>query len=64
MHVLRLPVVSELTGLPRSTVYLYMKNNQFPKPVKLGARSVGWIKEEVIEWLRQRKDLRSNFPTS
>lgn len=51
-------MVSELTGLPRSTLYLYMKNDQFPKPVKLGIRSVGWIKEEVDEWLRQRKNLR------
>jgi len=53
-------MVSELTGLPRSTLYLYMKNDQFPKPVKLGVRSVGWIKEEVDEWLRLRKSLRIN----
>ncbi len=58
MHILRFPQVSELTGLPRSTLYFYMKNNQFPKPVKLGVRSVGWIKEEVVEWLNQRKNLR------
>ncbi len=58
MRVLRFPVVSELTGLPRSTLYLYMKNGQFPQPVKLGVRSVGWIKEEVDEWLRQRKSMR------
>lgn len=60
MRVLRFPMVSELTGLPRSTLYLYMKNDQFPKPVKLGVRSVGWIKEEVDEWLRQRKRLRAS----
>ncbi|WP_330863503.1 AlpA family transcriptional regulator [Acidovorax sp. BoFeN1] len=60
MRVLRFPMVSELTGLPRSTLYLYMKNDQFPKPVKLGVRSVGWIKEEVDEWLRLRKSLRIN----
>ncbi|MBL0427980.1 helix-turn-helix transcriptional regulator [Ramlibacter alkalitolerans] len=60
MRVLRLPAVSELTGLPRSTLYLYMKNNQFPKPVKLGLRSVGWIKEEVDEWLSERKNARGS----
>jgi prophage regulatory protein len=60
MRVLRLPAVSELTGLPRSTLYLYMKSNQFPKPVKLGLRSVGWIKEEVEDWLRERKDARGS----
>lgn len=60
MRVLRLRGVSELTGLPKSTLYLYMKNNHFPMPVKLGVRSVGWIEEEVEAWLNQRKELRSS----
>ena len=64
MQVLRFPVVSRVTGLPRSTLYLYMKNNQFPKPMKLGVRSVGWIKEEVDEWLQQRSNSRSLWWTS
>ena len=58
MRVLRFPMVSEMTGLPRSTLYLYIKNNQFPKPIKIGIRSVGWMKEEVEEWLRRKKDVR------
>ena len=59
MQVLRFPAVSRVTGLPRSTLYLYMKNDQFPKPIKLGMRSVGWIKEEIDEWLQQRKNSRN-----
>lgn len=58
MVIMRLPAVSEVTGLPRSTLYQYMKNNRFPKPVKLGVRSVGWIKEEVDAWLAKRMELR------
>lgn len=58
MQVLRMPQVRELTGLPRSTLYLYVKRSQFPKPVKLGVRTVGWIKEEVEQWLRQRMESR------
>lgn len=42
----------------RSTLYLYIKNNQFPKPIKLGIQSVGWIQEVVEQWLRQRMELR------
>lgn len=55
MRILRLPMVSELTGLPKSTLYLYIKQAKFPRPIKLGARSVGWIKEEVEDWLKERK---------
>ena len=58
MTILRLPEVNRVTGLPRSTIYLYMKNNQFPKPIKLGVRSVGWIKEEIDEWVARRMEKR------
>ncbi len=44
--------------MPRSTLYLYIKKNEFPKPVKLGVRSVGWVKAEVDEWLAKRMGLR------
>ncbi len=31
---------------------------QFPKRVKLGVNRVGWIEEEVQEWLQSRIDER------
>jgi prophage regulatory protein len=31
---------------------------QFPKRVRLGANRVGWVEEEVLEWLQQRIDAR------
>lgn len=58
MRILRLPAVSELTGLPRSTLYQYMSKGLFPKPIKLGVRTVGWIHDEVDQWLRQKRDSR------
>lgn len=58
MIILRLPAVSKVTGLPRSTLYLYIKTNQFPRPIKLGVRSVGWIKEEIDEWLAKKIGMR------
>lgn len=58
MRILRLPAVRELTGLPRSTLYLYMSKGLFPKPIKLGVRSVGWIQDEVDQWLREKMGSR------
>lgn len=51
MRVLKLRQVLEITGLSRSTLYLYIKNRQFPSPIKLGPKRVGWIEEEVNSWL-------------
>jgi prophage regulatory protein len=31
---------------------------QFPKRVKLGVNRVGWLEEEVQEWLQSRIDAR------
>lgn len=34
------------------------KAGKFPKRVKLGRNRVGWIEDEVLDWLQQRIDER------
>ena len=53
-RILRLPSVKDLTGLSRSTIYLRISQDQFPKPISLGSRAVGWIEDEVLDWLDQQ----------
>ena len=53
-RILRLPIVIELTGLSRSTIYLHIKNGVFPKPISLGRRAVGWLESDIQQWLDQR----------
>lgn len=45
--LLRLPTVKAETGASRSTIYLRIQQGLWPKPVKLGPRSVGWPASEV-----------------
>lgn len=52
--ILRLPNVKARTGLSRSTIYLRIAEGTFPAPVSLGGRAVGWIEQEVNDWLLQR----------
>ncbi len=56
--VLRLKSVMEMTGMSRSSIYLYVEKGIFPKPIRLGPRAVGWILDEVESWLKTRLDLR------
>ena len=44
------------TGLARSTIYALMKEKKFPGPISLGSRSVGWIRQEVLDWINRRID--------
>jgi len=52
--ILRRKQVEARTGLARSTIYQYVKDGVFPKPVQLGARAVGWLEAEVSAWIAAR----------
>ncbi|WP_394560457.1 helix-turn-helix transcriptional regulator [Aquipseudomonas alcaligenes] len=60
MKVIRLQQVMEMTGLGRSTVYKYVSEDWFPKPIPLGGRSVGWLESEVSEWILGRIEERDS----
>jgi prophage regulatory protein len=52
MKLIKLKAVMDCTGLGRPTVYNYIAENQFSKPVSLGARAVAWecrIEERDLE---------------
>lgn len=48
--IYRLPEVINMTGLSRSSIYLRVSTNEFPKPIKIGRRAVGWPEESIIAW--------------
>lgn len=52
--LLRLAMVLIMTGQGRSAVYAGIKNGTFPRPVKLGTRSVAWVKSEIDQWIAER----------
>ena len=52
----RLPEVMAHTGLSRSSIYSKMGLDDFPQSINLGLRSVGWIADEVEQWINDRID--------
>ena len=46
-RLIRLPEVQHRVGLGRSTIYRWMAEGQFPKPVQLGGYAVAWAEDEV-----------------
>jgi prophage regulatory protein len=53
---LRFPAVLAKTGLSRSTIYLKISRGEFPAPVKLGQRAVGWPETAIDRWIATRID--------
>ena len=55
LTILRRKQVEARTGLSRSTIYARLREGgDFPKPIQLGAQSVGWLESEIDAWLRER----------
>ena len=48
-----------LTGLSRSTIYRLVDKGDFPKPIKLSPRIIGWEEEAVLRWKEDK--VSSNF---
>ena len=51
---LRLPEVKAATGLSKSSLYAVIRANSFPPPVRLGPRTVAWLRSEVKQWAAER----------
>ena len=45
--------ITEFTGLSDKWFYKLIKDDKFPKPIKLG-RSSRWLKSEVEAWLEEK----------
>lgn len=54
IRIIRIRDVIALTGLSRSAIYAAVKAGTFPRQVKLSARSSGWVRGEVVAWMKAR----------
>ena len=45
----------------RTTLYRWIKDGRFPKPIRIGPNSVAWRWEAIEEWLADR-EAQTNFP--
>jgi len=50
-RILRRAAVEDRTGETRSTIYAKMSRGEFPKPVKLGEKAVGWVEAEIEAYI-------------
>ena len=41
-------------GISRSMLFALVKSGEFPKPIRLTSRTVGFVEREVDGWIRDR----------
>jgi prophage regulatory protein len=50
----RLPEVKAVTGLSKTSLYALIREKSFPAPVRLGPRTVAWVRSEIRQWAAER----------
>ena len=61
-RLLTLRDVTAATALSRSAVYALMAESRFPKPIRIGARAVRWVEQEVLDFIASRPRAGSERP--
>ena len=57
-RILRRKAVTAMTGLSFSSFNRYELAGKFPKRVKLGGYSVGWLESEIQQWIKEKQAAR------
>jgi prophage regulatory protein len=52
--LLRVREVKRITGLSTSRLYALIKENKFPRQIRLGTMSVAWSSIEISDWVATR----------
>lgn len=52
-RLIRLPAVELATGFKKSTLYGWIKEGKFPKPIQIG-RASAWPESSVLQWVQDR----------
>ncbi len=58
--ILRKPEVIAYTGVPASSLTRLVSTGQFPKPIRLSARAIGWLRSDLDAWIEARVAQRDN----
>jgi prophage regulatory protein len=51
--------VAAVTRLSPVTIWRLQRKGLFPQRVKLGAKRVGWVEREVLDWIDARMAARA-----
>lgn len=54
LRFIRFAAVRDRTGLSRSTIWRLERRGAFPKHRRIAVNAVGWLEEEVNEWVLAR----------
>ena len=58
--VLHFKDVQRGVSLSRSAIYSRLADRDFPKPIQLGPRAIGWLQADIDGWIKTRTRKNGN----
>ncbi|MCP4988017.1 MAG: AlpA family transcriptional regulator [Colwellia sp.] len=52
--LIKLPEVTKLTTLSKSSIYAFISDGTFPKQISIGSRGSAWLLSDVEEWIDKK----------
>ncbi|NOX84053.1 MAG: AlpA family transcriptional regulator [Alphaproteobacteria bacterium] len=59
MRIIDLLEVRKRVVYSKNHIYRLMRAGEFPRQVRLGPARVGWVEDEIDEWIEQRVAART-----
>lgn len=53
-NLINLNEVTKKLSIHKSTIYRLLKNDDFPKQIKLGGKIVRWRESDIDEWIERK----------
>ncbi len=60
-RLLKLQEVMDKCRMSCSSIYRLMREDEFPKPIRVGLRAVRWLESEIDEYLANRPRAEGEF---
>ncbi len=57
--ILRREEVCKKVRLSKSTIYRMIRKKEFPAPINLSERRVGWLDKDIDKWIRDRGEFNN-----
>jgi prophage regulatory protein len=61
-NIIRRDKLPAVTGFSVDRIKQLVAEGKFPRPIKIGARAVGWLESEIAAWQQERIAARDALP--
>ncbi len=56
--LIRWKQLKQIVPFSRITIWRWVRENRFPKPVRVGQRGIAWICAEIEQWISEQVEAR------